>query len=163
MVRRPEQRERRADEFRVVLRRRPGPGVGGLHDADEGLVVSRDVRSFAAVAQGPEPGLRMTLAVDAVADTLRVERMQPLNGRARAERARLVSSGSRQVIFLAGSLHTHPATGQATSVVASTRTTRLASSALARRWSTGRVGTVPPASNRATAGWVMPAARASRV
>ncbi len=42
-------------------------------------------------------------------------------------------------------------------------TSRSASSARASRSSTGRLGTVPPASNRATADWVMPALVASVV
>jgi len=53
--------------------------------------------------------------------------------------------------------------GQATWARGVRCTTRSASKARARRSSTGRLGTVPPASNRATADWVMPALSASAV
>lgn len=73
--------------------------------------------------------------------------------------------GSDHVCFHAGPTAVALATGirgdQGTEEDGASYTVNSASSERARRARTGNVGTVPPASNRATAAWVMRARRAS--
>ncbi len=80
LVRRAEHGKRFADEPLLVLRRRPRPGVGALHDSDDTLVVPRAVDPL-AVAQGPEARQRVALAVHAVAHAVRTQWMHPPHGR----------------------------------------------------------------------------------